>query len=64
MKNNKTTLLLSILATYSILPITHAEEIAKDSATNDDAVLYLNNMTVTQSASDATTSPSFNIRKR
>lgn len=63
MKNNKTTLLLSILATYSILPITHAEEIAKDSATNDDAVLYLNNMTVTQSASDATTSPHSTLGK-
>jgi iron complex outermembrane receptor protein len=53
MNINKPTLFLSIFAAYSALSVTYAEEMTKDNVTEEDAVLHLNDMTVTQSAGDA-----------
>ncbi|MCF7969807.1 MAG: TonB-dependent receptor [Methylococcaceae bacterium] len=60
---NKSVLFLTGIAVFSFLSITHAEEKVEDSSTKDDSVIYLNDLTITQSADDASISPQQTLKQ-
>ncbi|MDF1584433.1 MAG: TonB-dependent receptor [Methyloprofundus sp.] len=60
---NKIVLFLSSIAAFSCLSISQAEEKVEDSSTQDDSVIYLNDLTITQSADDTSISPQQTLKQ-